>query len=42
MKGEFIAQEVFGARGARWRDVDVECGKVFEGGLGLLRGNGSK
>ena len=42
MEGEFVARVVFGARGAEWRDVNIECGKVFEGGLGLLCGDGSK
>ena len=41
MKGEFVAGVVFGARGAEWRDSNIECGKVFEGGLGLLCGDGS-
>ena len=42
MKGTFVTRVVFGARGAEWCDINIECGKVVKGGLGLFGGDGGE
>ena len=42
MEGKLVTRVVFGAGRAEWRYVNVECGKVIKGRVGLFCGDGRK